>query len=425
LNKILIILAREYRMRLSKPSFWVLTLLIPLLLAALYALPVWLSVRNAKPHTVLVVDETGLFEHALRSDEMLHFRTMPDLSYAQRQMESDPDATAILFIPLRESTIPTDAFLLHQSNTPPLALQGTVGNQLQVLLRDALLEDVYHLDPQVYHSIASNGIRLHTQDVATGRESFAQVKSVLAIVLAALITLMLIIFGVQVVRSIQEERTTRMAEVLATAATPVQIVAGKIAGVALVATTQMLLWTLLTAVAVGGIEKANPELFAQARQQQSSRTLATKGSDATVQYSAPVHLASDAMQGLTAINMPIVAAIFILFFLLGYLFYGALLAALAARIDSDADALQWVLLLLSPLLLFLVLCPLLLQTPSGTLSTILSLLPFTAPAAVVMRLPFGIAAWQIVVAALLLVLCFMAAATLAARSYRHRLTTLD
>ena len=421
MKKTLLILAREYRLRLRRPSFWVLTLLVPLLLAALYALPVIAANRNAEQAEVLVVDETGLFSHALRPTDEVAFRSMPDLDYARRQMDDDAHIAAILYIPMRETTIPRDAFLYHHSSTPPLALQQYIGGQLQMLLRNAILEDVYGLDPEVYRSVSTTDIRLHTRDAATGHESFARVKGVLATVLAVLMVLALIVFGVQVMRSVQEEKATRVAEVVAASVHPVQLMVGKISGVALTAVTQLVLWTLLTAAAIGGIQHANPDLFAQAREQQTARTIASKGQDATIQYNTSVTLVDETVQGLTAINLPLVAGVFLAFFLLGYLLYGALLAALAARLDSDADALQWVLLLLSPLIVSLMLTPLVLQSPDGALAQWLTFLPFTAPAAVVLRLPFGIGLGAIVLAALLTALLFALAAVAAARSYKCNL----
>ena len=421
MKKILLILARECCLRLRRPSFWVLTLLVPLLLAALYALPVIAANRSAEQAEVLVVDETGLFEHSMRPTEEVAFRAMPDIAYARGQMEKDDAIDAILFIPMRETTIPRDAFLYHRSSTPPLALQQYISGQLQMILRNAILEDVYQLDPEVYHSVSTTGISLHMQDAATGRESFAHVKSVVAVVLAFLVVLALIVFGIQVMRSVQEEKATRVAEIVASSVHPVQIMVGKVGGVATTAVTQLVLWVMLTAAAIGGIQVANPDLFSQAREQQTARSLATKGDEATAQYNASVQLVDETVQGLTAINLPLVAGLFLLFFLLGYLLYGALLAALAARLDSDADAFQWVLLFLSPLLLVLMLIPLIVQSPDGLLAQCLSVVPFTAPAAMLLRLPFGIAVWQVILAVVLLVLTFLMAATLAARVYRRHL----
>lgn len=421
MKKTLLIITRETRLRLRRPAFWVLTLLVPLLLAALYALPVVTANRSNEQATVLVVDETGLFEHSLRSSDKLRFQPMPSLEYARRQMDDTPEVSAILFIPRRETTIPRDAFLYHRSTTPPLTLERTVGAQLQSLLHNAILEDVYQVDPAVYRSVTAADIRLHTQDAATGRESFARVKGVVAAVLAVLMVLALIIFGVQVMRSVQEEKATRVAEVVASSVKPVQLMVGKICGVALTAVMQLVLWVLLTTAAIGAIQAANPDLFAQAREQQSARTLATKGAEATAQYNTSVQLVDETVQGLTAINLPLVAALFLLFFLMGYLLYGALLAAIAAHLDSDADALQWVLVLMSPLLILLLLIPLLLQSPAGALAQGLTFLPFTASAAVLLRLPFGIALWQVLLAAFLLLATFAAAALLAARTYRRHL----
>ena len=418
MKKLLLILGREYRMRLRRPSFWVLTLLVPVVLAILYALPVLAAQKAAKQATVLVVDQTGLFEGALVSTDEVHFHTMPSLDYARREAGKDD---LILFIPMRETTIPRDAFLYYNGGSPTTALQSTIDGQLQVLLRNAILEDVYQLEPSVYHSVESTNISLHTQDAASGKESFAGVKTVVAVVLTVLMVLALVLFGVQVMRSVQEEKQNRVAEVLASSVRPLQLLVGKVTGVALVAVTQLVLWVALTALAISDVQASAPDLFNQAREQQEHRALATKGVEATAQYDTTVQLVDETVRGLTAIQLPLVAAMFLLFFLLGYLLYGSLLAALAARLDSDADALQWVLLLVLPLFAVLILTPLLLNNPSGALGVGFTLVPFTAPAAVMLRLPFGLPAWQAGLSMLLLLLLFAASALLAARTYRRYL----
>lgn len=418
MKNLLLILGREYRLRLRKPAFWVLTLLVPLVLAVLYALPVAAAHRSAERTTVLVVDQTGLFADGLQSTLEIGFKPIPSLDQAREQAANND---LILFIPLRETTIPRDAFLYYHSHTPSLELQRAVGNQLQTLLRNAILEDVYQVEPSVYHSVESTTLRLHTHDSATGHESFAHVKTVVALVLALLMTLALILFGVEVMRSVQEEKQNRIAEVLTTTVRPTTLLVGKTTGVALTALTQLVLWVALTALCIRGIEATAPQLFADARSQQEQRAIASKGAEATEQYTTTVQLVDETVQGLTAIRLPLVAGIFLLYFLLGFLLYGALLAALAARLDSDADALQWVLLIASPLLIVLILSTFLLKTPAGPLATGLTLLPFTAPAAAMLRLPFGLPAWQVALGSLLLLLTFAGAALLAARSYRRHL----
>ena len=418
MRKILLVISRETRMRLRRPAFWVLTLLVPVVLALLYVLPVVAAQRAAEGTTVLVVDQTGLFNGGLQSTAGVVFKDMPSLDYAKGHAA---DGEMILYIPLRETTIPHDAFLLYGDGMPSVALQSAVDAQLQTLLRNAILEDVYQLEPSVYHSVESTYINLHTQEVASGRESFSRVKTVVAVVLAILMVLALLVFGVQVVRSVQEERQNRVAEVVATAVKPVGLLVGKIAGVAHTALVQLFLWVSLTAVAIAVVQTANPELFAQAREQQELRSLATKGVEATVQYDNPVALVDQTVQGLTAIRMPVVVGVFVLFFLLGYLLYGALLSWIASRLDADADAMQWSLLIMSPLLLMLALSPFLLKAPAGALASWLTIVPFTAPAVAMLRLPFGLPVWQVLLSLTAMLLCFVAVAILAARTYKRRL----
>ncbi|MBP5546954.1 MAG: ABC transporter permease [Bacteroidales bacterium] len=422
MKKTLVILSREYRMRLRRPAFWVLTLLVPLLLAALYAIPVIAANAAAERSTVLVVDETGLFG-SLQSTDEVAFLPQPDYDHAHECMEQSDSLSAVLYI-VREHNV-IYANLYHRDNQPPQTVVNAVNMQLQLRQRHLLFDYVYDslgLSADERQAV-EKGIRLRTFDFDTSRESFATVRTVAATVLAVLMVLALLVFGIQVMRSVQEEKSNRMAEVLASSVKPVQLLIGKIAGIALAAVTQIVLWVFLTVAAIGLIRSANPEVFEQARvQQEAAASIATKGAEATAQYHNPVQLVDDTLQGLGEINW-LVPTFFFLFFLLGYLLYGALLAALAARLDSDADALQWVLLVLSPLLLTLLLIPLMLNSINGTLATLLTYIPFTAPATVLLRLPFphSLGIVDVTVVALLMLLLAALAALLAARTYKRHL----
>lgn len=422
MKKTLVILSREYRQRLRRSAFWVLTLLVPLLLAALYAIPVIAANAAAERSTVLVVDETGLFG-SLQSTDEVAFLPQPDYDHAHECMEQSDSLSAVLYI-VREHNV-IYANLYHRDNQPPQTVVNAVNMQLQLRQRHLLFNYVYDslgLSADERQAV-EKGIRLRTFDFDTSRESFATVRTVAATVLAVLMVLALLVFGIQVMRSVQEEKSNRMAEVLASSVKPVQLLIGKIAGIALAAVTQIVLWVFLTVAAIGLIRCTNLEVFEQARvQQEAAASIATKGAEATAQYHNPVQLVDDTVQGLGEINW-LVPTFFFLFFLLGYLLYGALLAALAARLDSDADALQWVLLVLSPLLLTLLLIPLMLNSINGTLATLLTYIPFTAPATVLLRLPFphSLGIVDVTVVALLMLLLAALAALLAARTYKRHL----
>ncbi len=401
-------------MRLRKPSFWLVTLLVPVVLAALYALPVIAAQRASHSATVLVVDETGLFESGLRSTPEVHFRRMPTLEYAASHRTSDENL--VLYIPRHETYMPREATLFYYDfHAPSLDIQSTVDNQLQLLLRHAIMEDVYGLSPAERHSVESSHITLHTRDVITGRDGFTRVKTVVAMVLAILMALALVGSGVQVMRAVQEERQNRIAEVVASSVRPVQLMSGKVAGVAISMLLQLVLWLSITTVAIFAIQAAVPDLFEAAREQAAMRDVATKGAVAFMQYDTPTTLVDDTISGLAAINIPLISVAFLVAFLLGFMLYGGLLAALAARLDSEADTLQWTLLVCSPLMVALLLIPLLHRSP------LLLLIPFTAPVAIISELPFGIPISTILFAAALLLLAGCAALLLAAHTYRRRI----
>ena len=411
MNRFWLILRRELGVRLRKPSFWVLTIMVPMVLAALYALPVVAAQRSGESATVLVVDETGLFADRMQSSGDVAFVPMPSVDYAKQHREDDD---LLLYIPLRETAMPREATLFFfGSRAPSLAVQSTVDGQLQQLLRTAVLEDVYGLSPTDRRSVESAHINLRTRDVVTGRDGMTRVKTVAALVLALLMALAMIVFGVQVVRAVQEERQNRVAEVVATSVRPGQLLGGKVAAVAVAAVLQMLLWGALTAAAVAGVKAAAPELFDAVRQEVAVRHTFDISTPQIAMPTAPV---DDAVRGLAGLNLPLLVAMFVLSFLMGYMLYGGLLAALAARLDSEADALQWTLLVCSPLLAVALLIPLIVRG-----SAFLIILPFTAPAALVASLPFGVRTTLAVIALIVLALCGIAALLLAARVYRRRL----
>ncbi len=376
MKKLWLIILREAAVRLRKPAFWVVTLLVPVVVATLCILPLEAARRAARPTTVLVVDETGLFAGRLRSTDVVHFRSMPSVEYAEGERH---EGDLVLLIPLRETYMPRDATLFYRGTRPPsLAVQGAVDGQLQQLLRSAILEDVYGLEPDERHFVESSHIHLRIRDAVSGREGMARMRIAVAILLSVLLSLALLLFGVQVMRAVQEERQNRIAEVLATSVRPIQLMAGKIAGVALAALVQLAIWSLLAVVAVR-IGRAGV-------------------------FSAAYAVAP---------NLALLISCFVIAFLLGFLLYGGILAALAARLDHEADALQWSLAVCWPLFLVPLMVPLIARG-----SVTLLFIPFTAPAALVATLPFGIGVGQAALALLLLALAAAAALFLASKANR-------
>lgn len=431
MNKILLVIRREYVTRVRKPSFWILTIVVPLLLAACYAIPIYLAIRPLDKSVVLVADESGIFGGLDRADDSqadcrfassddIEYRYAATYDYALREMDKDKDISAVLYIRSRASeAIPTDACLYYKSDLPPQNVRSDVDRQLQRILRNRLLQ-AHGISDDEYALITNTRINLRTQDLETGRDAFLEVKMALGLVLAILIYMVIFMFGSQVMRGVVEEKANRIVEVIVCSVKPFQLMMGKVVGIALVGLTQCLLWVLLSAVALVGIQAGNSELFRQATQKHEITEIATKGSEATAQMDDAAEFADvpQLVEGISAIDFGAILPAFLFYFIFGYLLYATLFAAAGAMSDNDTDTQLFSLPITILLLLSILLMPAIMNAPSGGLSVALSLIPFTSPVVMMLRVPFGVPLSQLYWSMALLVVACPLCTWLAARIYR-------
>ena len=419
MRKILLVISREYLSRVKKPSFWILTIVVPILLALLYAIPIYLATKPLEKATVLVVDETTLFSRSFESGDNVVYCDAGSLEYAKQRLQEDPDVSAIVHIPARETTIPGDAFLYYRSDAPSTVVQSDVDRQLQNILRNNILLDVHNISADDYDMITNTRIKLHTKDLETGRDAFIEVKVALGAVLAMLVFLAIFMFGSQVMRGVMEEKTSRIVEVIVCSVRPFQLMMGKVVGVALVGLTQFLLWIALSGAGVGIVQWVNKDIFHQVEAQRVTE-IATKGEDAVAQMQAAQQMEAvpELIEGLASINFGLIVMVFVIYFIFGYLLYASLFAACGALTDNDTDSQQFTLPLTVPLLVAFLCLPALINEPSGVLATWLSIIPFTSPVAMLFRIPFGVPLWQVWLSVGLLIASFPLCTWAAARIYR-------
>ena len=429
MNKILLVIQREYLTRVKKPSFWVLTIVVPILLAGVYAIPIILASRPIEHAHVLLVDDTGLFQGQFRSGRDITYHEAGSIEYARRELQQHDSLDAIVYIPARETTLPRDAYLYYRSDAPSLTVQTDAQNQLQEILRNSILLDVHGLTPEDYALLTSTHIKLRPQDIETGRDGFLQVKIVVGVLLAFLVFMAVFMFGSQVMRGVMEEKTSRIVEVIVCSVKPFQLMMGKVVGIGLVGLTQFAWWVLLSGIAVVGVQASNADLFRQATAHQTE--IASKGTEATTQYEAEQARAAEyeagqgidnsvkeLIEGLTGINFAMLIVLFVFYFVFGYLLYASLFAAAGSLVDNETDSQQFTLPMTVPLILTLLLMPAMVGQPSGSLSVWLSIIPFTSPVAMLMRIPFGVPVWQVAVSMLLLLITFPLCIWAAAKVYR-------
>ena len=429
MNKILLVIQREYLTRVKKPSFWVLTIVVPILLAGVYAIPIILASRPIEHAHVLLVDDTGLFQGQFRSGRDITYHEAGSIDYARRELQQHDSLDAIVYIPARETTLPRDAYLYYRSDAPSLTVQTDAQNQLQEILRNSILLDVHGLTPEDYALLTSTHIKLRPQDIETGRDGFLQVKIVVGVLLAFLVFMAVFMFGSQVMRGVMEEKTSRIVEVIVCSVKPFQLMMGKVVGIGLVGLTQFALWVLLSGIAVVGVQASNADLFRQATAHQTE--IASKGTEATTQYEAEQarvaeyeagqgidNSVKELIEGLTGINFAMLIVLFVFYFVFGYLLYASFFAAAGSLVDNETDSQQFTLPMTVPLILTLLLMPAMVGQPSGSLSVWLSIIPFTSPVAMLMRIPFGVPVWQVALSMLLLLITFPLCIWAAAKVYR-------
>jgi ABC-2 type transport system permease protein len=210
-------------------------------------------------------------------------------------------------------------------------------------------------------------------------------------------------------RGVIEEKTSRIVEVLVTSVKPTQLMLGKILGIASVGLLQFAIWIALTAAAstaVGALGLLSPD-------PQQVAALGAAG-----QAAPELDGIQAALGTLESLNLPGLIGMFVFYFLSGYLFYGALFAAVGAAVDSETDTQQFMLPLTLPLVLTFILSTSIIENPNGPIAVALSMIPFSAPIAMMIRLPFGVPWYEVAASMSLMVLGFLGTVWLAGRIYR-------
>lgn len=432
MNKLFIIIKREYLSKVSKKSFIVLTILGPVLLALLITLPIIISNNSQETYNITVVDSTpktiingdtiSFFEGKFRSNEMVNFSYSKDIAMAQKNLK-DGKTDMVLEIVKSNDAHPIKTFSYFADNEPSLEAKEDVKSQTEQIFKNSILMVNYNMSKEDIGLINNPQIDSYTTDIRTGEESFSDVKIIVGAILAFMIYMFIFMFGGQIMRSVSEEKTSKIVEVLVSSVKSIHLLFGKIIAVALVGLTQLALWVVLTLLIVGGINLANPNMFKGSQPEQitlNERVITADKVDATNLEGDTV---AKTINQIKSVNIPLVLSMFVIYFLLGYLLYGSLFGAVGSLVDDDADAGQFTLPLTVPLIFAMICIPIIVENPSGSLSAWLSIIPFTSPMVMLMRIPYGVAIWQILLSIGLLIITIIGSMYVSAKIYRTGILT--
>lgn len=425
MNKTLLIIGREYLTRVRKKSFIVLTILVPLLVVGMYASIFYFAITgNREVRYVTVLDESEVFVNQFRDSHNIQFSyTGNSLQEEKRRiLEGDQDNVFLLHIAPFEQ-IPKQVEIIS-SKQAGIDLIEEIDGQMEQVLRDKRLTEA-GIDTAVLNRLHVN-VSLTTTRLTQQGESQTSAGASYGVALAACILIYLFIFlyGVQVMRGVIEEKTSRIVEVIISSVKPYQLMLGKILGIALVGLTQFLLWVALSLAAIGVIKTVfadNAELSRLEQvsaMQQGPDPVAAQELNQDADQAGATNPAMEVLRALGTLNIPLILACFVFYFLGGYLLYSALFAAVGSAVDNETETQQFMFPVTLPLLFAYLSSFGLITNPDSSLLFWLSMIPFTSPVSMMVRLPFGVPAWEIALSMALLVAGFVFTVWLAGRIYR-------
>jgi ABC-2 type transport system permease protein len=429
MNKISTIINREYVTRVSKKSFIIMTILAPILMAALIIVPtVLMATQEMDYKKIAVIEENSdLFRGALKNSATLEFVYVDNVKVDDlKKTFEQAGYYGILFISPELVNTP-NAIQLISKKQPPISDLQYIENMLEkeIEKQKLMAYNIENLDV-IMKNVESN-VSIQTQKIdETGlvKETSTGIAMALAYIGGFLMYMLVFMFGSQVMRGVIEEKTSRVVEVIVSSVKPVQLMMGKIIGIALVGLTQFLIWVLLT-IAIVGVVKATVLKDKDLTEitQTGPQSLMNEEQQAEVQ--AQIQQTSPELSEFTklfesAMNQPwgLIIFSFIFYFITGYLLYASIFAAIGSAVDNETETQQFMLPVTIPIILALMVAMGTMQNPESSLSLWFSIIPLTSPIVMIARIPFGVPAWQLILSMGLMVVTFILFVWMAAKIYR-------
>jgi ABC-2 type transport system permease protein len=421
MDKILLIIQREYLTRVKKKTFLIATLLVPILMAAVSVIPFLLYTNSDRHKTVEIIDDSGLFAQKFKNNEELTFRfEKKNIEVVKKTFEKE-GINALVHIP---SDILTNSkgVKIYAEKSVSLELKGNIERTIQNELRNIKLTQA-GINLKILEE--SNKLNVDADTFVLNEEGKEQSSNSVAATsvgffFALILYIAVLLYGSQVMAGVVEEKSNRIVEVMVSSVKPIQLMLGKIIGIGMVGITQFLLWIILTfavSTTVMGIlsskyatkieqiqkdklQKADPEM------QKIKQELEKQ--DPTVMISKMTE------------NLPIskILICFFFYFIGGYLLYSTLYAAVGSAVESMQDAQQFSMPLTIPVIISFSLAQFVVNDPDGKIAFWASIIPFTSPINMMVRIPFGVPIWELALSMILLILGFVGSTWLAARIYR-------
>ena len=410
MNKIFLIIQREFLNRVQKKSFLIATIVLPLIFPAIMAVLVYFSIqqkKNATRQTIQYVDESGFF--VPDTSKFVFKKMATDVKSAKEAFQTSDDY-GLLYIPKLELSHPNGVTLYTKVNPSPNDI-GNLEGMLENQIRELKMQK-FNVDQKVLDSLKTDVPieNLNVADAGQEKKSNSSVLLGVGVACGILMYMFIFIYGAQIMQGIIEEKTSKVVEVIVSSVRPFQLMMGKIIGLASVGLLQFLIWIIL----ITTLSSVVLAYFGvQMPQQQMMHEMAQNNPNMQGPESVEI------LKMMSQIPFGYVIFNFLFYFLGGYLLYGALFAAVGSAVDSPAEAQQFMFPITIPLLIsYFGLFTFIMDDPHSTVSVWLSIIPFTSPIAMMGRIAFGVPTWQLVLSMVSLVIGFVFTTWVAGRIYR-------
>ncbi len=421
MSKVWLVFQREFLNRVQKKSFLIATILIPLIFPAIIGVMGYVMLKqeeDAGLQTIRVVDASGNFEFGT-SSKFEFVKVTQDLEKAKEAFNKSSDF-ALLYIPEFELSNPRGIALYTKSN-PGIRKIEDLEQILESRIQDLKLQE-FNIDKETLNNLRTNISinNINLSDTGEEKESNTGILYVLGFLLGMLIYMFVLIYGMQIMLGVIEEKTSKIVEVLLSSVRPFQLMMGKILGIAAVGLLQFAIWVVLITV----LSTATLSLFGVKMPQQQAIEQISGNMHQDPAAAAAAQAQQNKIQKAILASydqIPIASIIFnfAFYFLGGYLLYGALFAAVGSAVDSQQEAQQFTFPITIPLIIaYFGLFMFILNDPDSTASFWFSIIPFTSPIAMMGRLGFGVPDWQLLLSQALLIAGFLFTTWIAARIYR-------
>src|SRR5690554_329675 len=413
MNSLSLVIQREYLTRVRKKSFIILTILMPFLMVALSIVPLWLSTLNdGSVKNVAVIDNTGLYAPLLRSSDLYQFQIIKEAEQQESEPKVGRDLFAILQITDDLSKNPNAVTITSEKQTP-LDLQTLIQRTLNDKVTEQRLDELTVSGAVDNESISKvrdiledgSGVSLRTLRMSVDgsvKESSTELASIIGMLFTILIYMFILMYGNMVMQAVLEEKKSRVVEVMVSSVKPVNLLVGKIIGIGLVGLTQLAVWIVMTTVLMSGVS-----MFISSPEQ--AVAMSSEMGDFNIE---------GLMSTVMSVNWLEVILYFVLFFIGGYVLYASIFAMFASAVDSEEDTTQF----MTPVTLVIFFAFFAgfysVSNPDGPLAFWTSLIPFTSPIVMMVRIPFGIPFWEILLSLVLLYGTFIVISIFAAKIYR-------